>query len=58
MKEKYKHLRKDCKITTHKFSSGYFATFTNAMETEQTKANQGKKKSSYFFQVKLAEFDW
>lgn len=39
MKEKYKHLRKDCKITIYKFSIGYFAIFSNAVETEQTKAN-------------------
>lgn len=58
MKEKYKQLKKDCEITLHKFSSGYFAIFSNAVETEQTKANQGEKKSSYFFQVKLAKFDW
>lgn len=50
MKEKCKHLRKDCKITIQNFSIGYFATFSNTVETESTgdKIQEGEKKAVIF----------
>lgn len=50
MKEKCKHLRKDCKITIQNFSIGCFATFSNTVETESTggKIQEGEKKAVIF----------